>query len=126
MAPASSYLEIRCTPVRSALAALATLPLNEKVGYIEALGTKSMKVYLGDKLHIADPRDKTQPFHEFLRKHQVGVVHVTAYLRDARAFAHDPEWIAFLEEPAKFGFTTLPLPCGEWLYVRESSLQASK
>ena len=124
--PASSFYEKRNTPLRSALAEIARFKFKDPTGYLEGLGDKRMRVYLDNSIQYINfnyrSKSENETFGDFLRLHNVGIVHVTSLLKHDRLFLDDPEWNEFVSDPEAFGFEIIPLPWNEALYVKKSAL----
>jgi hypothetical protein len=71
-------------------------------------------------VHYVNHRLKSDGFRQFLAEKNMGIVHVMGLLQDWRTYKNDPEWVAFLADPASFGFTSVALPWHEYLYVKTS------
>jgi hypothetical protein len=126
LTPAFSFLDQNITSTRAVLAELGKHSFRDGTGFVEALGMKRMEIFLPRQLHFVHPMNKTGSFKAFLENGHVGVIHETPYLSHSRNFASDAEWNDFLADPAKFGFSEIPLPFQETLFVRDASLAPEK
>lgn len=111
-------LSLRATPGRTdehlrMVRSIAALGLTERLepgkrlgmleaqgGYDAYLGRRYRRVYLNGQ----------EPFGEFLRKHEIGLILLDDALRKHPRFARDAEFLAFQSDPEAFGFSLHPLP----------------
>ena len=104
--------------LRETIAALPPGPL----GVLEAQG--GYDVYLGRGAVRVSPAQRLpgEAFETFLERRNVRLAVLEPQLVHAPQLAQDPEFRAFLAEPADFGFRTHPLPgTGRVLAVREAA-----
>jgi len=87
---------------------IKNLKLKGQIGMLEAEG--GLYVYLGDNFHRVDPTKKTVGFSAFLHERSVRMVLITDILTKDVRFRDDPEWLSFLADPQRYGFTRCHIP----------------
>lgn len=62
-------------------------------------------IYLGDNFHRVPEYDKSINFEDFLKQRNINLIVVTSRLQKDIRFKNDKEWLYFLENYQKFGFS---------------------
>jgi len=106
--------------------ALRSLGVIGEVQMLEAEG--GLATYVGRNFHFVAEYEKKEPFNEFLKKRSINMIIVSSALRESTRLAKDPEWISFIEDPSRHGFTSLEIPGvpDRRILVRSDVLEAAR
>jgi hypothetical protein len=95
-------------PTLTTIKFLRTLNVSTKVNILEAEG--GFHIYLSSNFKRVAEYDKHQPWNVFLKKHDINMIVVTQNLLSDPRFKSDHEWLHFLKNPTKYGFSEIQIP----------------
>lgn len=102
---------IREQPNLKTIRFLHSLKITEPVNVLEAEG--GFGYYVGTNYNRIPEYEKNTGFNKFLHDRKINMIVLSNNLERDERFFSDPEWLKFLTNPQKFGFTQFRLPLAD-------------